>query len=100
MKDIKTDGDTIVVSFIYVNTGRQAKFPVKKDAEFKDVINEAYKELGEQRKQGDNFLCMNGTPLDEYLDKALWYVVDNVCKEASFEIKGKSGGAFFYFDVS
>jgi len=98
MGNTSTNGDTIAVSFMYENTGKQAKFPAQKDAKFDDVVNEAYKELGEQRKPSDNFLCMNGAPLDGDLDKALQYVVDNVCKEASFRIKGKSGGALFYFD--
>ena len=92
------NGDQITVSFTYVNTGKQTKFPASKDAKFDDVVNEAYKELGEQRRASDNFLCKNGTPLDDYLDKALYFVVDNACKEANFEIRGPSGGAFFIFD--
>ena len=90
--------DQISVRFTYENTGKQTKFSANKDAKFSDVINQAYKELGEPRKTSDNFFCINGTPLDDYLEKDLHYVVENICKEANFKIRGKSGGAFFYFD--
>ena len=36
------NGDQITVSFTYVNTGKQTKFPAGKDAKFDDVVNEAY----------------------------------------------------------
>lgn len=96
MDETNTREDTIVVCFTYVNTGRQAEFPAQKDTKFDDVVDEAYKELGERRKPSDNFFGMNGAPLDEYLDKGLQYVVDNACKDTHFDIKGKSGGALFY----
>ena len=90
-----TNNDQISVRFTNVNTGRHVKFAACKDAKFEDVIDEAYKELGDHRKPTDKFYCMNGTPLGSYLDKTLHDVVDTDCKEADFEIRGKSGGAFF-----
>lgn len=92
-------GNEIPVRFTNVSTGRHVKFAACKDAKFDGVIDEAYKELGDHRKPTDKFYCMNGTPLNSYLDKSLHDVVDNDCKEADFEIRGKSGGAFFYCDV-
>lgn len=98
MEKINGSDDKISVSFTYVNTGRQAKFPVPKDTKFYDIVRNAYEKLGEQRKEGDNIFCMNGEPLDEHMDKTLQIIVEDVCKEARFDIKGRSGGAIFYFD--
>ena len=98
MSTNNADVDQISVRFTYDNTGKQTKFSAGKDAKFNDVVNQAYKELGEPRKPSDHFLCISGTPLDDYLEKDLHYVVNNICKEANFKIRGKSGGAFFYFD--
>ena len=94
----EANNDQITVVFTSLKTGRKAKFPARKDAIFNDVVNEAYKELGERKQSGDHILCENGPPLDEYLNETLQYVIDNVCKKTLFSIKGPSGGAFFYFE--
>ena len=86
--------EEIEVSFTYTNTGRTTPdFKVKTNRIFDDVINEAYKELKEPRKDTDKFFCIDGTPLNDQLDKEIQVVISNKCKEAKFEIRSQTGGA-------
>ena len=88
--------DQIPVMFTYVNTGMQTKFSTNKDTKFDDVLNEAFNRLKEQRKPSDKFFCADGTSLKDYLDKDIHYVIENICKSGDFEIRGPSGGAYFF----
>ena len=89
--------DQMEAQFTYLKTARTAKVWASKDAMFGDVVTMAYKELGESKNPHDHILCENGPSLDKYLDKTLYTVVHDYCKNARFDIKGPSGGAFFYW---
>lgn len=97
MEQEAENGERIAVKFTYVNSGRQAEFPVSKDAGFDDVVNRAYDELGEQRRPSDNLFRRDGAPLVDYIDKTLRDVADDINK-VEVEIRGPSGGAALYFE--
>ena len=87
----------VKVTFTHTNTGRTTDFEVKKNTKFDDVINEAYEKLGESRKGTDKFFCIDGTPLNDQLDKIIQAVISSKCNQAKFEIRGDTGGAYFFF---
>ena len=83
----------VKVTFTHTNTGRSTDFEVKKNTKFDNVINEAYEKLGESRKGTDKFFCIDGTHLNDQLDKIIQDVISSKCKQAEFEIRGDTGGA-------
>lgn len=92
----KDRNNRVKVTFTHTNTGRTTNFDVEKNTKFDDVINEAYGKLGETRKGTDKFFCINGTPLNDQLDTIVQAVISSKCKEAKFEIRGETGGAYFF----
>lgn len=94
METRDNDGcNKITVSFTHTNTGRTEKIDVEKNTKFNDVINEAYKKLGESRKGTDKIFNIDGVPLNDQLDNVVQVIISNKCPEGKFEIKGDTGGA-------
>ncbi len=89
----------VKVSVIYVNTGRKVEFEINTKDTFNELLNTAYKKLGEPRKDTDQYFCVNGMSLQNSLSQTVGEIIKTECKQAVFEIRGNTGGArsSFYF---
>ena len=87
------DKHEVTVFVTYSNTGRTVKIETPKNTKLQEVFEEAYKKLGEPKRDGDTYYCINGAALSGELQKAIEAILKTVCKEGKFEIRTATGGA-------
>ena len=85
--------DAIDVTVLYVRTSRSKTFSIPKNATLGQLFDEAYKLLGEQKQPSDSYFCKTGANLSNLLGRTVESIVKSECRDASFEIRGPTGGA-------
>ena len=83
-----------VVEVVYLNSNEETKFHASWHNTLQHVWDEAYKKLGETRREGDEFQCQDGGSLMGHLTLTLEQLRDrHICKEREFAIRSATGGA-------
>ncbi len=89
----ETSKDLVSVTVLYTRTSISKMFRVEKNVSLSQMFDEAYKLLGEQKQPNDSYFCRTGTSLSSSLTNTVESVVKSECRDASFEIRGPTGGA-------
>lgn len=77
-----------------LKTNQKVDFKMPETATVADTWAQAYAELVEQRSDGDEFQCADGTSLMGKLTTTLEELhAEKVCQARKFEIRGPTGGA-------
>ncbi len=83
-----------VVEVLYLNSNEETKFHASWRDTLQHVWDEAYKKLGETRREGDEFQCEDGGSLMAHLSLTLEEARErHICKEREFAIRSATGGA-------
>jgi hypothetical protein len=96
--------DDVQVTALYTQTARKATFTAEQDQTVQQVIDEAYRRLGESRRAGDQYFCHQEPRVDlsPYLGSTLRSLqAQGICFHASghdrlefaFDIDAEPGGA-------
>lgn len=91
----RPNGGNPVVEFLYLNTNAEKKFHAGWNDSLAEVWEQAYKELGEARRERDEIESQNdGASLMSYLDLTLEQLREkHICQNRKFQIKCETGGA-------
>jgi NADH:ubiquinone oxidoreductase subunit len=82
------------VEVVYLNTNEEAKFHAHWHDTLQHVWDEAYKKLGETKREHDEFQCHDGHSLMGHLNQTLEELRErHICKDRKFAIRSETGGA-------
>lgn len=82
------------VEVVYLNTNEEAKFHAAWENSLQHVWDRAYVELGETRREGDEFQCQDGHSLMSDLHLTLAELREkHICQDRKYAIRSATGGA-------
>lgn len=83
-----------LVHVVDLNTNADVSFRARWSDTLQQVWDQAYRELGESRRENDVLECEDGTSLMANLGSTLEQLREqNICTDRRFQIRGNTGGA-------
>lgn len=87
-----------IIKVTYLNTNEEKKFHTSWGTTLMEIMNKAYQELGEMKKDKDILQSEDGTDLTPYLSLTLEQLREqHIAINRHFQIKCETGGASYEY---